>query len=48
MHFVDIWHLGAMVDTVASQILVSNHAFTEYKGELSHHIALPQSGNAGY
>lgn len=42
LYFVDLGLLGAMVDTEASQILVSTHAFTEYKGGMTEQYVLQQ------
>ena len=42
LYFVDIGLLGAIVDTEASQILVSNNAFTEYKGGMTEQYVLQQ------
>lgn len=42
LYFLDLGLLGAMVDTEASQILVSNNAFTEYKGGMTEQYVLQQ------
>ena len=42
LYFVDLGLLGAMVDTEASQILVSNNAFTEFKGGMTEQYVLQQ------
>lgn len=42
LYFVDVGLLGAMVDTEASQIIVSNNAFTEYKGGMTEQYVLQQ------
>lgn len=42
LYFLDLGLLGAMVDTEASQILVSNNAFTEYKGGMTDQYVLQQ------
>ena len=42
LDFLDLGLLGAMVDTEASQILVSNNAFTEYKGGMTEQYVLQQ------
>ena len=42
LYFLDLGLLGAMVDSEASQILVSNNAFTEYKGGMTEQYVLQQ------
>ena len=42
LYFLDLGLLGAMGDTEASQILVSNNAFTEYKGGMTEQYVLQQ------
>ena len=42
LYFLDLGLLGAMVDTEASQILVSNNAFAEYKGGMTEQYVLQQ------
>lgn len=42
LYFLDLGLLGAMVDTEASQILISNNAFTEYKGGMTDQYVLQQ------
>ena len=42
LYFLDLGLLGVMVDTEASQILVSNNAFTEYKGGMTDQYVLQQ------
>ena len=42
LYFLDLGLLGAMVDTEASQILVSNNALTEYKGGMTEQYVLQQ------
>lgn len=42
LYFLDLGLLGAMVNTEASQILLSNSAFTEYKGGMTEQYVLQQ------
>ena len=42
LYFLDLGLLGAMVDTEAGQILVSNNAVTEYKGGMTEQYVLQQ------
>ena len=42
LYFLDIGLLGAMVHTEASQILVANQAFTEYKGGMTEQYVLQE------
>ncbi len=47
LYFLDLGLLGAMVNTEASQILVSSNAFTEYKGGMTEQYVLQQYMSRG-
>ena len=47
LYLVDVGLLGAMVKVEASQILVDNHIFTEYKGGMTEQYILQQMKSQG-